>query len=137
MKTSYGPFKDKLLDKPDCALMPFCAVCGRPAHDKHHVIQKGMGGVTKEIEMRIPKVRLCGFGNNDGCHGLLHQKRLHIYWEDGRDDEEPGWVYLVTTEPMDDQECWELNRASYLPLPGWLDQKRGEQHVFGSGRVVV
>ena len=140
MRAGYGPFLARLLDKPDVTLMPFCAVCGRPARDKHHVVQKGMGGVSAEADSRIPLVRLCGQGNGSGCHGRLHQRVLHIYWEDGRDDEEPGYVFLFTREPMGDMECWERNRASYLPLPGWVEQRRverivAEQHVYGCGQA--
>ena len=121
MKTGFGQFRDKLLDKPDVTLFPFCAICGRPARDKHHVIQKGMGGVTPETDRRIPLMRLCGDGNETGCHGLLHQGYLHIYWEEGRPGVQEGWVFLFTPTPIDDFECWELNRAAYLPVPGWLE----------------
>ena len=134
--SAYGPFLEKLFNKPDCTLIPFCAICGAPARDKHHVIQKGMGGVSAEVEALIPKIRLCGDGNLSGCHGALHQMRLHVYWEDGRDDEEPGWVFLFTAEPMNHQKCWELNRASYLPVPGWVEIRNGLPHVYGSGKVM-
>ena len=127
----YGPFVEKLFDKPSCDLMPFCAICGAPAHDKHHLIQKGIGGVSKETEKRIPKMRLCGSGNTSGCHGAFHQLRLHIYWEDGIRGEEPGWVFMFTKEPMNHQRCWELNRESYLPVPGWLELKREFPQVYG------
>lgn len=133
MKAGYDDFRAKLLDKPDIDLVPYCAICGRPARDRHHIIQKGMGGVSREVEKRIPKIRVCGEGNASGCHGLLHSKRLHVYWDDYEE-----YVYLVTREPMDDLTCWELNRASYLPVPGWIEQKqmkRAEAHIFGSGKV--
>ena len=130
-ETAYGPFLSKLFDKPDCDLMPYCAVCGAPASDRHHVIQKGMGGVSKETEKRIPKMRLCGHGNTGGCHGAIHQQRLHVYWED-KDDE--GWVFLFTEKPMGHAECWEMNRASYVQVPGWAEQLRGEMHIFGRKR---
>lgn len=127
--SGYGEFRDKLLGKPDVTGLPFCAVCGRPARDQHHVVEKGIGGT--KLDADIPLVRLCGGGNTSGCHGRLHSHILHIYWESEPKEGLPGWVFLFTREPMDDMECWKLNRASYLPLPGWVEQQSIEEHVFG------
>lgn len=125
MKAGFGAFRDVLLDKPNVIDEPFCAICGRPARDKHHIIQKGMGGVTNEIDAHIPFMRLCGDGNGSGCHGKLHEKLLHIYW-DG------GYVFMFTAKPMDDMTCWERYRTAYLPVPGWVKQEQTELHVYGS-----
>ena len=131
--SGYGPFREALLGKPDVTLMPFCAICGRPAHDRHHVVQKGIGGASAEVDARIPLIRLCGSGNEDGCHGLLHAHVLHVYWDDGAHGAEPGWVFYLSPTPMDDAECWELNRAAYLPVPGWEEQRRtAEWRMYGA-----
>lgn len=60
-----------------------CLVCGKPAHDHHHVIPKRMGGRNREIEKLIPTVTLCGFGNTSGCHGLAHEGRIEFSYEEG------------------------------------------------------
>lgn len=126
-------FTAKLLDKPSVTDTPFCAICGRPAHDAHHVIEKGMGGVTRRTEKRIPKMRLCGNGNVSGCHGLLHQMKLHVYW----DDSMGGWVFWRSYEPMGHFDAWQQHHDEYLPVPGWVEQKEGSVlHVFGSGKAM-
>lgn len=88
-----------------------CAICGRPAHDLHHVHQKGMGGVSAEVDAAIPRLRLCGSGNLDGCHGLVHAKRLHIHEIDG------GWAFWVSAEPMKDATAWREHGDEFLPVP--------------------
>lgn len=82
-----------------------CAVCFRPATNRHHVVLKGAGGVSTEMDSRIPLVSLCGMGNASGCHGLAHQRRLHFDWRDG------GWFYLETARPV--------KRETALEMPGW------------------
>ena len=73
--------REKLLDKPSID-SKVCAVCGRPAANRHHVIQKGLGGT--KLEPRIPTIPLCGFGNNeyDGCHGLAHANRIEFKYDE-------------------------------------------------------
>ena len=125
-----GLFYERLLDKPSIVDTDFCAICGRPAIDKHHVIKKGMGGYSKETEKRIPQMRLCGFGNASGCHGLMHKGRLHVYW-----DESMG-VFWVSPEPMKDFDAWYNHWDEFLPIPGWIEQQTGKLlRVFGSGKV--
>lgn len=119
-----------LLDKPSVDQEPYCAVCGRPATNRHHVIEKGMGGVSRELERRIPKVTLCGMGNASGCHGKVHAHLLHLYWDDdgyggGR------WVMYETPEPMDDWRCWEAHMGEYVTLPGWEVQQRYGRPIGG------
>lgn len=111
-------FWDVLLDKPSVG-KDFCAVCGRPAHNLHHAIQKGMGGVTPEIERCIPKVALCGDGNASGCHGLVHQGYLHLYWAESLG----GWVWYRSRIPCDHESAWRVHRREYRPLRGWMEQK--------------
>lgn len=98
---------DSLLDKPS-ALSLSCVICGRPATDAHHVIQKGMGGVNKDMERRIPKVSLCRH-----CHNEVHAKRLHFAWRD-------GWVYYADPEPMSDWRAWLNHEDEYRPIRGEL-----------------
>ncbi|MBQ9041464.1 MAG: hypothetical protein IJ111_01450 [Eggerthellaceae bacterium] len=128
--TAYSMFRQKLFDKPSVVDTEHCVICGRWAHDAHHVIQKGMGGVSRETDKRIPKVKLCGSGNLDGCHGMLHKGLLHIYWEKSMG----GWVFYWTPKPMNDQKCWEMFSKDYLPMPGWVNQQRPVL-VFGRGKA--
>ena len=116
-----------MLDKPSVDEEPFCAVCGRPATNSHHVIERGMGGVSKELEKRIPKIRLCGMGNASGCHGLVHSKLLHIYWDSWLQK----WVMYRTPEPMDDARCWEDHLAEYVTLPGYYLQQLWGKPIGG------
>ena len=94
----------ELLDKPDVP-SPCCAVCFRPYENEHHVVFKASGGVSKELEKRIPRIRLCGMGNLDGCHGKAHRRELHFDFRDG------DWVYLETPGGM--------KREKALEMPGW------------------
>lgn len=110
-------FTSVLLGKPSVDTGR-CAICGKPGGEMHHVVQKGMGGVSAEIEAQIPKMRLCGWGNTSGHHGMLHGKYLHVYWH-----AEAGWVYYISSFPMDDMECWMLNSDRYMPVPGWIEQQ--------------
>lgn len=78
-----------------------CSFCGRPAYEDHHVVPRSQGGSDG------PTVRVCGRGNADGCHGLLHGHRLHMRNDGGR------WLYLLTAEPT------KYDRA--LSMPGWKE----------------
>lgn len=108
-------FYRRLLDKPDVIGTGRCAICGRPSMNHHHVIKKGMGGVGRKTESRIPLIELCGMGNTGGCHGLAHAGRLHIYWEEGMG----GWVYWISPQPMKDFDAWWDFSGEFLPVPGW------------------
>ena len=114
--TTYNAYRDNLLDRPSMADGDRCAVCGRYAHDRHHVIPKGMGGVPKALEARIPKLLLCGNGNLTGplggCHGMAHQGLLHLNYTEAM-----GWCYLVTDDPMDDELAWRTRAREYRPVP--------------------
>lgn len=124
-------FLRPLLDKPSVVGSGHCAICGRPSHDAHHVIQKGMGGVGRETEKHIPTMELCGFGNNSGCHGLMHKGILHVYWEDGMG----GWVFWRSPEPMKDFDAWYDHSEEFIPVPGWIEQRDGSiLRVFGRGK---
>lgn len=113
--SGYDSFRSALLGRPDVVSRPICAICGARATDAHHVLQKGAGGVSDAIDALIPRMRLCGAGNADGCHGLVHAHLLHVYWDDAKG----GWVFYLSDGPMGDMECWELNRGLYLPVVGW------------------
>ena len=123
-------FKAQMLDKPSVVDEPYCAVCGKPATNKHHVIPKGMGGVSAELEKRIPKIRLCGMGNADGCHGDVHAKLLHLYWDD--DYCGGSWMMYRSIQPVDDKLCWELRHDEYTVLPGWYMQQLYGKPIGGS-----
>ena len=114
--TGLSIFEEGLLDRP-CVVPEdgACAVCGRPATDLHHVVPKRMGGMSGEVERRVPLIALCGSGNLSGCHGMAHSHHLHFAWDEGRG----GWLYLVTDESMPDWWAWEKSSEEFLPLPAW------------------
>ena len=111
--TVFSAYRDNLLDRPSMVDGGRCVVCGRPATNRHHVIPKGMGGVPKALERRIPKLLLCGGGNASGCHGMAHAHTLHLNWSDAM-----GWCFLVTDEPMDDELAWRTRARDFRPLKG-------------------
>ena len=90
-------FQRRLMDKPDLRvkadifdpgyICPFCRI--NRATEKHHIVHRSQGGKEGPI------VQVCGFGNAGGCHGLLHQHKLHLDWDN-------GWVYARTKEPAKD-----------------------------------
>lgn len=84
-----------------------CAVCGRPASNRHHVIQKGMGGSKADI----PTVPLCGHGNLDGCHGLAHSGMLFFRWNG-------GWECCITDMPTTYYYALEYGEWGPLPFEG-------------------
>ena len=108
-------YDENMLDKPSVIDSEGrCCICGRyGATNKHHAIPKGLGGRSKAIEKRIPLLLLCGHGNIDGCHGAIHQNKLHVRWRD-------GWEVKRTPQGMRridaimDEEGWE-------PMRGWDD----------------
>lgn len=100
---------------------PWCAVCGRPRPERHHVVPRSLGGG------RGPVVSLCGRGNAlyDADmrllhHGAVEMHRMWLWWADGTDaDIAPDypawadgmWVYLLADEPVDEMTA--------LAMPGW------------------
>ena len=105
MGQAMNEFLKPMLGKPSIN-GHYCAICGRPATNHHHVIQKGMGGVSKDINKRIPTIVLCGMGNVNGCHGLAHTGRLHFRFN-GK------WQYLLTKKS--------IGYSSALESTGWRD----------------
>ena len=79
----------------------FCAFCGRPATNAHHIVPRSQGG------SKGPTVCVCGMGNAIGCHGLLHAHMLHLRW----DEEGWRWLYLKTDEPTKYEKA--------LAMDGW------------------
>ena len=71
----------ELLDKPSIE-SDVCAVCGAKATNRHHVLIKGMGGLPKSIESRIPLIPLCGMGNTCGCHKLAHDYAIEFRYDE-------------------------------------------------------
>lgn len=116
--TGYNEFREQLLGKPSVIGTGRCAVCGRLATNRHHVVPKGMGGCSAEVEDRIPKIELCGSGTT-GCHGDVHAKLLHLHWFDGLG----GWCVYRSPHPMDDQIAAQLHIREFKPLQGWVEQK--------------
>ena len=75
-----------------------CVFCGRPATNQHHVVFRSQGGKDGAT------ISVCGMGNASGCHGLLHQRKLHVRYEG-------VWQYLRTKEPTKYQDA--------LSMDGW------------------
>lgn len=74
-----------------------CCICGmRPAQNRHHVVPRSRGGRNG------PTVTVCGLGNANGCHGLLHSHRAHLRYD-------CGWEVLVTDEPVKYDKALEVD----------------------------
>ena len=114
--TGYSAFRTSLLDRPSVASNGHCAVCGRLWPQRHHVVEKGAGGVSGDVDKRIPLIELC-----QDCHDMVHmQRRLHLHWFDGLG----GWAYYISPHGMDDQMAVKGHMREFRPLPGWIEQKR-------------
>lgn len=74
----------------------WCPFCGRIATQKHHIVPRSRGGKDG------PTVNVCGLGNASGCHGKLHQHRLHLRYTD-------EWEFLETSEPTKYQDALEMD----------------------------
>ena len=95
-------YMERLMGCPDVETeWDGCAVCGRPARERHHIVPRSQGGTDG------PTVRLCGWGNTGGCHGDAHAHKLHFRFADGR------WQYLLTDEPTKYEKALEFG--------GWKD----------------
>lgn len=107
----YNAQRDHLLGKPSIET-EYCPFCGRSLYEdgvfvgnRHHLIQKGMGGT--KLEKLIPTITVCGMGNASGCHGKLHQHLLETDWDDDADwyiyrypkSIDSGWKPLRKEEP--------------------------------------
>lgn len=79
-------YQKALMDAPSVK-SDRCVFCGRPAQSQHHVVFRSQGGTDG------PTLSVCGFGNESGCHGLLHKHKLHP-----RYTAESGWEYIYTPE---------------------------------------
>ena len=101
--TGLSAYKENLLDRPSIKGM-WCAVCGNRATDGHHVIQKGMGGVSKALEQRIPIINLCR-----ECHNAVHARYLHLQWNG-------QWLYFWSGQQMKDEHAWSLYSKHYAPI---------------------
>lgn len=91
-----------LMDKPSIT-GPICPFCGRKATQAHHIVPRSLGGTNG------PTIKVCGFGNAAGCHGLLEQHKLHLRWN----DEIQWWEYLRTPESTKYQKA--------LEMEGWVE----------------
>ena len=92
----------------------FCAVCGRPSQNAHHIVPKGMGGGSKKltmygIDLFSPTIDVCGFGNASGCHGNFHAGRYSAKWVwDVVGAEEAWWSGELMKDAANDPELWNL-----------------------------
>ena len=94
-----------LMDKPSIEY-PWCAFCGKPATNRHHIVFRSQGGTDG------PTVTVCGFGNASGCHGKLHNHLLHLRFTD-------RWEYLETDEPTKYEKA--LSMEGWKPVRGWYE----------------
>lgn len=84
-----------LMNAPSINSM-WCPFCGRIATQKHHIVPRSRGGKDG------PTVNVCGLGNASGCHGKLHQHRLHLRYTDELE-------FLETEEPTKYQDALEMD----------------------------
>lgn len=63
----------------------FCAICGKPATNCHHIVPISYGQVFDLVTkngswpLRSPLIAVCGSGTT-GCHGKFHSGQLKIRW---------------------------------------------------------
>lgn len=109
-------FLRPLMGKPDIGRdSRFCAVCGRPATNMHHIVKRSAGKWVKDgKEVRKPCVRLCGDGNVSGCHELAHAGRLYFRWNNERND----WEFRFFSEPTKAQEALQAE-GWWAPFEDW------------------
>lgn len=84
----------ELMDKPSI-FRDRCPFCGNLTQNNHHIVPRSQGGHNG------PTVSVCGMGNTGGCHGKLHQHRIHLRWNN-------GWEWLET-EPMKYDKALEMD----------------------------
>ena len=114
--------RENLMGRPS-VISDYCAVCGAYGTHRHHAVVKGIGGVSRETDARIPLVSLC-----PSCHELVHARKLHLQW-DG------GWKWLLTRDAVRDEEAWRLYAEHYSPMKGWRELLEEEKHpIFGRRR---
>lgn len=73
-----------------------CPFCGRRFQSRHHIVYRSRGGHNG------PTITVCGTDNSSGCHGLLHQHKLHLDYISG------CWQFLRTEFAMKDEQADEL-----------------------------
>lgn len=110
------PLLRPLMGRPDVGgSSRFCAVCGRPADNMHHIVKRSAGRWVRDgEEVRKPCVRLCGSGNASGCHGLAHAGRLHFRWN----EERGRFEFRLFPEPLKVQDAYEAE-GFWAPFQDW------------------
>lgn len=73
-----------------------CVICGKPKHDNHHLVEKGMGGGSRTMHIGIhmllsPEFSVCGFGNTCGCHRDFHCHLYKVKWVWSRPEYATVW----------------------------------------------
>ena len=76
--------------------LPYCPFCGKKATNRHHIVPRSQGGGDGAT------VTVCGMGNASGCHGLLHDHKLHMRYTD-------HWEYFRSEEPVKFQDALEMD----------------------------
>lgn len=112
-------WQEQLMHAPSLILTR-CPFCGRTATNNHHIVPRSQGGTAG------PMISVCGMGNASGCHGLLHQHKLHLRY----DFERKRWQFIYTPKSTK----WE----TALKMSGWQDIGRfytQALEVYGAGKV--
>lgn len=82
-----------------------CEVCGlRPAREAQHRKNRSQGGTWNLSNL----LHVCGHGNTDGCHGLIHQHPETAYAN--------GWSVRQSRNPAE--------------MPAWLTTEHGRIYVW-------
>ena len=85
-KAPLNEFDARLMDAPSIPDREdgMCAICGcNPATNRHHIVPRSHGGT------KGPTIPVCGSGNASGCHGMLHNREIHLFYSGG----EWAWRY--------------------------------------------
>lgn len=92
-----------------------CRVCGKPASNGDHIIQKGAPHYGDDVEENV--VPLCGTGTS-GCHGKKHDRdpeTMLIYGERLKPDE---IEYVRSKLGQEEGDAWLFNTFRLMvPLP--------------------
>lgn len=90
-----------LMQHPSPPDTGFCAICGRPATNLHHIVPRSQGGTAG------PVVRLCGSGTM-GHHGMAENKQIHFRFCQFTNDPEVGqWEYFKWGKPISYEDALE------------------------------
>lgn len=106
-----------------------CPFCGRPATNNHHIVPRSQGGTDG------PLISVCGLGNTCGCHGLLHQHKLHLRY----DFDAEVWEFIFTYKSTKYDTA--LKMSGWQPVPEQykrarlINEPKERITIYGTGKV--